>query len=131
MAWRLFSRSATADDMVLDFGSAQLINRQPLKNCNTIESQQQTSGPSDGVTLNTMFTSASIARGDDTIVWSSDDTIARYGLCLPQAMIKVYRPRVPRRLANQSEGYAGTDRQGHLNLGGNDLWMFCVRCALS
>lgn len=63
MAWRLFSRSATADDMVLDFGSAQLIGRQPLKNCNTIESQQQTSGPSDGVTLNTMFTSASIARG--------------------------------------------------------------------
>lgn len=28
------------------------------------------------------------------------------------------RPRDYRRLANQSEGYAGTDRQGHLDLGG-------------
>lgn len=63
MAWRLVSRSATADDIVLDFGSAQLRDRRPPKNCNTIGSQQQTSGPSDGVTLNTMFTSASIACG--------------------------------------------------------------------
>lgn len=76
MAWRLVSRSATADDMVLDFGGAQLDNRRPPKTCNTIGAQQQTSGPSDGVTLNTMCTSASIARGRryDSF-WRGDDTI--------------------------------------------------------
>ena len=65
-----------------------------------------------------MCTSASIARSDDTTDWSGDDTVEGYGLYLPQAMIKANRPRLPRRLVSKSEGYAGTDRQDHLDLGG-------------
>jgi hypothetical protein len=49
---------------------------------------------------------------------AGDDTISRYGLRLPRATVKVNRPRATRQVANQSEGYAGTVRLGHLNPGG-------------
>lgn len=57
--------------------------------------------------------------GNDTIVLGVATIQSRDTVCVfLKATVRVNRPRATRQLANQSEGYAGTVRLGHLDPGG-------------
>lgn len=90
MAWRLASRSATADDIVVWYSEVPSWTTDGDPGLANTIGAQQTSGPSDGVTLEYgVHQCLDRSRATTRQFWRGDDTISRYGLRLAQTMVKV------------------------------------------